>query len=444
MSRNGQAYYNEFDDYLCAWLSNLMDADLIAPGFIDSRSIKEVQPEDVRGYTQAHFFAGIGGWSLAARLAGWDDSRSLWTGSPPCQPFSTAGARQGTDDPRHLWPDLYRLIDAERPAVWLGEQVSGADGYGWLDGVGLDLEASRYAFRAVDIAACAVDSPQQRNRLVLAAVAMEIAAGQRGEVARDRDGFGPEGGGWSIDGRSRSDAPHASLALERADPERRREGEPESGSRTGRRRDAAAGADGQSALDHGERAGREGHGRHVGREAGWVEGSVRSASEADDRDREGPMGSASALGRGAGRPHDGGHDGAEPAAGDEIDRDPLADRNGIREHESQGGEREGWRWIGHRHGRNGSWWAGADWITCHDDKARRVADARAPLLVDGIRGNVAIPRPLGLDPARFPQEKALVSRAGAWGGFGNAIAPPLLAEAIGAMMDYLADIGAPA
>jgi hypothetical protein len=44
---------------------------LIAPGDVDSRSIADVQPDDLRGYTQCHFFAGIAGWSRALRLAGW-------------------------------------------------------------------------------------------------------------------------------------------------------------------------------------------------------------------------------------------------------------------------------------------------------------------------------------------------------------------------------------
>ncbi|WCA57787.1 DNA cytosine methyltransferase [Agrobacterium tumefaciens] len=85
------AYYNEIDPYAAQWLRNLIAKNLIAPGDVDERSIVDVQPDDLRGYTQCHFFAGIGGWSYAARLAGYPDDRELWTGSCPCQPFSVAG-----------------------------------------------------------------------------------------------------------------------------------------------------------------------------------------------------------------------------------------------------------------------------------------------------------------------------------------------------------------
>ena len=159
------AYYNEIDEAAAHVLRAQIKAGVIAPGEVDTRSIRDVCADDVRGFAQCHFFAGGGLWSVAARLAKWPDDRPLWTGSCPCQPFSAAGKQRGIDDPRHLWPDFFRLIRDARPHVVVGEQVSGALGYGWLDGVRTDLEGEGYACGAVDIPACAVDAPHKRNRL---------------------------------------------------------------------------------------------------------------------------------------------------------------------------------------------------------------------------------------------------------------------------------------
>ena len=159
------AYYNEIEPFAAAWLRNLIAAGHIALGDVDERSIIDVQPNDLRGYTQVHLFAGIGGWSLAARLAGWPDDRPLWTGSCPCQPFSAAGRRAGTADARHLWPEMYRLVRECRPPVVAGEQVASRLGLEWLDGVSTDLEAAGYAVGAADLCAAGVGAPHIRQRL---------------------------------------------------------------------------------------------------------------------------------------------------------------------------------------------------------------------------------------------------------------------------------------
>lgn len=111
------AYYNEIDPFAAQWLRELIKAGHIAPGEVDTRSIENVAADDLAGFTQCHFFAGIGTWSYALRCAGWPDDRPVWTGSCPCQPFSAAGKRKGTADERHLWPAFFRLISQCRPDV---------------------------------------------------------------------------------------------------------------------------------------------------------------------------------------------------------------------------------------------------------------------------------------------------------------------------------------
>ena len=159
------AYYNEHEPYCAAWLRNLIAAGQIASGDVDARDIQDVTPDDLTGYTQCHFFAGLGGWSYALRLAGWPDDRPVWTGSCPCQPFSAAGKRAGTDDPRHLWPEWVRLIRKCRPVTAIGEQVASAIAHGWLDGVSADLEAEGYTVGAVVLGAHSVGAPHIRQRL---------------------------------------------------------------------------------------------------------------------------------------------------------------------------------------------------------------------------------------------------------------------------------------
>jgi DNA (cytosine-5)-methyltransferase 1 len=184
-------YYNEFDPYAAEWLRNLIAARLIPAGDVDTRSITDVAADDLAGYRQCHFFGGIGGWALAARLAGWPESRELWTGSAPCQPFSVAGAQRGTADDRHLWPHFFRLIAARRPAAVMGEQVAAAVGKDWLDGVCADLEGIGYACGAAVVPACAVDAPHRRDRLWFVAHADDARLqGHAGHVAGAAAGRG--------------------------------------------------------------------------------------------------------------------------------------------------------------------------------------------------------------------------------------------------------------
>ena len=159
------AFYNESDEFAAAWLRKLIERNLIAPGDVDDRSIVDVQSDDLRGYAQCHFFAGIGGWSYALRLAGWPDHRPIWTGSCPCQPLSSAGQRKGHADSRHLWPAFQRLIAECSPAIVVGEQVASKDGREWFSAVRSDLEALGYACGAADLCAAGVGAPHIRQRL---------------------------------------------------------------------------------------------------------------------------------------------------------------------------------------------------------------------------------------------------------------------------------------
>ena len=342
---NGRAYYNEIDPDAVAALRELIACGAIAAGDVDDRSIKDVTPDDVRGYTQCHFFAGAGIWSVAARSAGWPDSRKLWTGSCPCQPFSQAGQRAGEDDPRHLWPDFHRLISACRPTVVMGEQVAGKAGRNWFYGVRTDLEGCGYAGRAVDIPACSVDAPHERNRLYWIAVANAASAGR--DAAAHGGIRGEAQGQWSRDGE-----PERLYGLHSgdvADTESQHSGRELTQRRSeGRTVDGIADADGTLAIADGGREARRG---------------LFGPTEGHSKDQQWP------------------HD--QPRRS------------------------------------NGSWWADAEWITCHDNKARR-AKPEIPMLVAGMAGRNSL-----------------------WRLAGNSISPVLAKEVIAAFLETEA-IGAAA
>ena len=170
-------YYNEHDPKAAAWLRELIKRGHIPNGIVDERSIAEVTPGDLRGYTQCHFFAGISGWSLALQLAGWPSTRPVWTGSCPCQPFSSAGKGLAQADERHLWPVFFNLIRECRPEHVFGEQVASAISHGWLDGISADLEAEGYACGATVLGAHSVSAPHQRQRLYWVAYAGHLRWG---------------------------------------------------------------------------------------------------------------------------------------------------------------------------------------------------------------------------------------------------------------------------
>lgn len=170
--------------------------------------------------THASIFSGIGGFDLAAEWAGWtnmfnceiDDfcrnilnyhfptdirttDFTVWrglidvlTGGFPCQPFSVAGKRLGTEDERHLWPEMLRAIREIRPAWVVGENVFGI--VNWSDGlvfeqVCADLENEGYSLQPFILPACAVDAPHRRDRVWIVAYRSDAGTdNSRGERFR--------------------------------------------------------------------------------------------------------------------------------------------------------------------------------------------------------------------------------------------------------------------
>lgn len=153
--------------------------------------------------THGSLFSGIGGFDLAAQWAGWENvfaceidpfcqkvlkyhfpnstlyenirttDFTIWrgridvlSGGFPCQPFSTAGKRKGTEDDRYLWPEMLRAIREISPRWVVGENVLGI--VNWNGGmvfeqVCADLEIEGYEVQPYVLPACGVGAPHQRN-----------------------------------------------------------------------------------------------------------------------------------------------------------------------------------------------------------------------------------------------------------------------------------------
>lgn len=188
------AYYNDNDPFICAWLKELIRERVIADGEVDSRPIQKVQGKDLKGFTQCHFFAGIGGWSLAARLAGIADSSRIWTCSCPCPPFSIAGKQKecpectgknfvpcpwrtgfficcGCEhawfaDERHLLPEVHRLLREAGPDCPIfGEQVASEAGCLWFSVLRASLEILDYGAWGADLCSAGVGKDHIRQRI---------------------------------------------------------------------------------------------------------------------------------------------------------------------------------------------------------------------------------------------------------------------------------------
>lgn len=99
---------------------------------------------------------------------GWRNRPIILTGGFPCQPFSTARERRGKEDERHLWPQMYRCIKEIRPRWVVGENVHGIvnwNGGMVFDEVCNDLEDAGYAIQSFVIPACSQDAPHRRDRV---------------------------------------------------------------------------------------------------------------------------------------------------------------------------------------------------------------------------------------------------------------------------------------
>lgn len=380
------SYYNDIEPYVADWVRNLIKKGLIPDGYVDTRSITDIHPDDLKGFTQCHFFCGVAGWSLAARLAGWPDDRELWTGSAPCQPFSVAGKGKAQDDDRHLWPHFLRLIRARRPAVVMGEQVAAAVGKNWLDGVSADLEAEGYACGAVVVPACAVDAPHRRDRLWFVAHA-DGARSAAGLPASTRGherlaGITDHSGGERVSAAGRS--PHCGPVAD-ADRLARRQGRAIDGGC-----DQGGGAEPWPRSGSGDSSGTVGH------------TDIAGTSE----ERQQRSGQFCGLGVDQGACTDGAV--ADSLGGGDRREEPTTDH--VRSQADGSSD-----WAGRRGDACGSAWAGAGWLIGHDGKARRF-EPGIRLLAHGVPG-----------------------RVGRLRAYGNAIVPQVAAEVIGAYMDCYPD-----
>ena len=93
----------------------------------------------------------------------------LLTGGFPCQPFSAAGKQGGSEDDRHLWPQMLRIIKEAKPRWIVGENVDNITGFVEFEDMLASLEAEGYEVQAFIIPACGVDAPHRRNRVWIVA-----------------------------------------------------------------------------------------------------------------------------------------------------------------------------------------------------------------------------------------------------------------------------------
>ena len=454
-------YYNDNEPSVCAWIKKLIAANVVPDGEVDERSITEVRPEEVKKFIQCHWFAGVLGWPLALRLAGWPEDRRVWTGSCPCQPLSSAGQHKGHADQRHLWPAFQRLIAECGPATVFGEQVASKDGREWFSGVRADLEHMGYACGGVDMPAPSVGSPHIRQRLWW--VAHAEGGGWRKEQS-NRSGGASRNGSAGQSKRSQ----HGGLPSGLADAERteqprsfNQEGRPLGYSETSGLADAEC-SDGRTG--YGTRRTEGGDLPQQGRQEGPTEPTgCRETSGLADADGGNPDteglqrsgeyrqqqedGGTSGLGE---SDREGRIEGQSPSpttrygsTAESASDTGWLDNTAINRTEYKGEaitkeERAEDRVPGAAGSRG--FWDDFDLIPCGDEKARRVEPGTFPLahgLPRSFRGLSSAQRRLavmaGLDGASLSRAKGY--RVRALRGFGNAIVPQVAEQFIRAFIE---------
>ena len=116
------------------------------------------------------------------------DQIDIITGGYPCQPFSVAGRKKGEEDPRHVWPEMFRLIRELRPTWVIGENVGGHIKLG-LDSVLENLESEGYSARTFSISASSIGANHKRERVWIVAHSNEMQrqflCGQKSEQRQE-------------------------------------------------------------------------------------------------------------------------------------------------------------------------------------------------------------------------------------------------------------------
>ena len=388
------AYYNEIDRFKAAWLRELIKTGAIATGEVDERDIKEVEPKDLAGFTQCHFFCGIAVWSYALKNAGWPDDLAVWTGSCPCQGFSASGKRGGFSDQRHLWPAWFRLIRECRPDTIFGEQVASNDGLAWLDVVSSDLEGAGYAVGTADLCAAGFGAPHIRQRLFFVA---ESEHSQWRQVMLNRE-----------DGRDRQDS-----------------GRVEAHGIIGACGEVCGLADAEPS-----------DGRTEHREHGDAHGGTRSGWSGTP----GELGHAAGSRRQAAGEHDG-----RPSSLAARSEQPIA--SGILGESESDGRRERWPESAWQQGRSDAaepgltngFWRDAGWLWCRDGKWRpveaRISQSSPEPLDDGLAAELGLVCLASGETIYSPLIKKGKNRVGRLRGYGDAIVAPVAQAFIEAYLE---------